>query len=64
MIPTAPRRTATTSRSRLREAVALPTPARMAEASLRNFQTYGAGAAEDVQKTLDLISDIVKAATP
>ena len=34
-----------------------------ADAALRGFQTYGAGAAQDVQKTLDLISDIAKAAS-
>jgi len=34
-----------------------------AEAAVRGFQTYGAGAAQDVQKTLDLISDIAKAAS-
>jgi tetratricopeptide (TPR) repeat protein len=34
-----------------------------AEAALRNFQAYGGGAADDVQKTLALISSIAKAAT-
>jgi len=33
-----------------------------AEAALRGFQTYGAGAADDIQKTLDLIAEIAKAA--
>jgi tetratricopeptide (TPR) repeat protein len=35
-----------------------------AEAALRDYQTYGAGAAEDVQHTLDIISRIDKSATP
>jgi tetratricopeptide (TPR) repeat protein len=34
-----------------------------AEAALRGYQTYGASAAVDVQKTLDLIARIAKAAT-
>ena len=34
-----------------------------AEAALRGFQAYGAGAADDVQKTLALIAAIAKAAT-
>jgi tetratricopeptide (TPR) repeat protein len=34
-----------------------------AKAALRDYQTYGAGAADKVQKTLDLIADIDKAAT-
>jgi hypothetical protein len=32
-------------------------------AALRNFQTYGPGAEQDIQKTLDLIADIDKAAS-
>lgn len=34
-----------------------------AEAALRGYQTYGAGAADRVQKTLDLIAAIAQAAT-
>ena len=34
-----------------------------AEAALRNFQAYGAGAADEVQQTLALITYIAKAAT-
>ncbi len=42
----------------------LPDARRYADAALRGFQAYGAGAASEVQKTLELISAIVKAATP
>ncbi len=34
-----------------------------AEAALRDYETYGAGAADDVLRTLELISRIAKAAT-
>jgi tetratricopeptide (TPR) repeat protein len=34
-----------------------------AETALRGFQSYGAGAADDVEKTLELIARIAKAAT-
>jgi tetratricopeptide (TPR) repeat protein len=34
-----------------------------AEAALRDYQTYGANAADEVQRMLDLISQIAKAAT-
>ena len=34
-----------------------------AAAALRNYQTYGASAAKDVQDTLDLIARIAKAAS-
>ena len=35
-----------------------------ADAALRNFQTFGASAQQDIQKTLDLIADIDKASHP
>jgi tetratricopeptide (TPR) repeat protein len=35
-----------------------------AHAALRNFQTYGASAQQDIQSTLDLIADIDKASHP
>ena len=41
----------------------LPDARQYAQAALSDFQTYGAGAAQDVQDALDLISQIAKAAT-
>ena len=35
-----------------------------ADAALRNYQTYGTSAQQDIQKTLDLIADIDKASHP
>jgi tetratricopeptide (TPR) repeat protein len=42
----------------------LPDARQYADAALRDFQTYGANAADDVRKTLTLISIIAKTATP
>jgi len=59
----------TAAQTRGNVAVALTNAGRLAdarqyaEAALRGFQTYGASAAEDIQKTLDLIAAIAKAAT-
>jgi len=47
----------------LKDAGRLPDARQYAEAALRNYQTYGAGAADEVQQTLALISRIAKAAT-
>ena len=47
----------------LMRASRLPDARQYAEAALRYFQTHGIGAAEDIQRTLDLISRIAKAAT-
>jgi tetratricopeptide (TPR) repeat protein len=41
----------------------LPDAREYALAALRNYQPYGASAAADVQKTLDLVADIAKAAS-
>lgn len=47
----------------LMEASRLVDARQYADAALRDYQTYGAGAADKVQKTLALIADIAKAAT-
>ena len=57
------------AQSRYNVALALARAGRLADArqyadaALRDFQTYGAGTAQDVEDTLDLIAEIAKAAT-
>ena len=47
----------------LRKAGSFADAREYAEAALRDYQTYGPGAANEVQETLALISAIAKAAT-
>ncbi len=41
----------------------MPTPGNTPMPHLRDFQTYGSSAAQNIQDTLDLISRLAKAAT-
>jgi hypothetical protein len=62
-ISTALRRAAVTSPVCSCEQAVLPTPGNTPMPHLRDFQTYGSSAAQNIQDTLDLISRLAKAAT-